>query len=947
MASSIEGYPSAASVQAGASIAFHINCSKACSVRIRVKRLGATVALDLEVAAAVVAVTPAPTPAEAYRRGCGWPVAYTLAVPADWASGLYIAELTAQVKGAPKTELFFVVRAATPGRAARILLMTPDTTVQAYNTWGGKSLYGEVGSTTLEYDLTLRARKVSFNRPIPREHYTTEYDRIKVFWRWLLSLGKYAVECCSGVDLTDYAFLSQYQLLLSVGHDEYWSREMRDNVERFVDEGGNVAFFSGNTCYWQVRFEDEHRTLVCYKSATEDPWATVDPSRATVLWAHAPVQRPPNGMMGVGGEAGSWVIPLEQRFTVAFPQHWVFAGTAQQAGTLNTFGTAGYEVDAADFELQAGIPLATRRDGTPRAFVILGYALIAGVEKPGRATLGLMRSTGCVFTAGSVDWHTQLAEANVSRMTQNVLDKLQFPLRPEWEPAGALPRDQRLTSLTGMWGDPLAEIPSGDWLYAVIDNQVQRRLALGQNLRWEPYLAGPVDKTLTALGGSSSEDAFYETNSLFCCSAEDQAIYQVKDSVHWKKLFTTPVAGCTALAIADAYVVALAAGQLYIQYWEQDWAQVPGPALTPGQPLQVKALATSFADVFVVTTEHQLFHHPLQSAEAWEAARWTLLDSDTNVDYLAAVGGRLYGFEHARHQLWTRDQTLAQAPLVATYDQTTGAFRCEALCGGGRRLSNVAREAWAAGWTHLTPFAMNQQAHLLAYNARTGAMTIVQIAEGGRAVATTSAGVWRAGWTHLVPFTLNGEAHLLVYQRRSGAMAVERLAAGGLWRSDKGTHWAKAWTHITPFTLEGQVYFWAYHRHTGQAAIEQLKPGGQGTRRVGRLRTWAKGWTQVESFTLAGQPYLFTYNARTGAVAIEQLAATGRRQTTGSAHTLGRGFSHVRPFVLGDQLFILGYQASTGFTTVNLLTDNFTVVRNCYQGNKLDAEATALCVFWA
>ena len=46
---------------------------------------------------------------------------------------------------------------------------------------------------------------------------------------------------------------------------------MRDAVEAFIAGGGNAAFFSGNTCWWQVRFEDDW-AMVCFKyRADEDP----------------------------------------------------------------------------------------------------------------------------------------------------------------------------------------------------------------------------------------------------------------------------------------------------------------------------------------------------------------------------------------------------------------------------------------------------------------------------------------------------------------------------------------------------------------------------------------------------------------------------------------------------------------------------------------------------
>ncbi|MCA9046350.1 MAG: hypothetical protein KDA69_18640, partial [Planctomycetaceae bacterium] len=96
--------------------------------------------------------------------------------------------------------------------------------------------------------------------------------------------------------------LKQYPLVLSVGHDEYWSSPMRDNLEKYIAEGGNVAFFSGNTCCWQVRSEDDGKALTSYKQ-----WYNIDPQYRTTdhrllatLWGHHLVQRPENELTGVG-----------------------------------------------------------------------------------------------------------------------------------------------------------------------------------------------------------------------------------------------------------------------------------------------------------------------------------------------------------------------------------------------------------------------------------------------------------------------------------------------------------------------------------------------------------------------------------------------------------------------------------------------------------------------
>src|ERR1700756_5764363 len=51
------------------------------------------------------------------------------------------------------------------------------------------------------------------------------------FISWLESNG-YNVDYCTDLDIhqNESGFLQNYNLLLSVGHDEYWSRDMRWNV---------------------------------------------------------------------------------------------------------------------------------------------------------------------------------------------------------------------------------------------------------------------------------------------------------------------------------------------------------------------------------------------------------------------------------------------------------------------------------------------------------------------------------------------------------------------------------------------------------------------------------------------------------------------------------------------------------------------------------------------
>jgi len=446
----IEAYASATSVCPGEAISFHVRIEPPhFFFRIDIFRKGKEERL---VDSAFRTALPFSTPANAYAIGCGWPPAYTLIIPDDWSSGVYLARLTS-VLGAT-TDVLFVVKAAAPGTNSKILFQLTVTTYQAYNNWGGKSLY-DYNSTDDNGDgKPDQSRKVSFDRPDPvgLGHFDSwEYP----FLSWLEDNG-FEVEYCTGIDLhANPNFLDNYQLLLSVGHDEYWSKEMRDNVEAFIASGGNVAFFSGNVCWWQVRFEDNNRTMVCYRFANEDPMMGVDDSRVTTKWIENPVNRRENRMTGVSFQhgAGWWNDNAGPRpavgYRVQFGQHWIFDTTDLNNG--DEFGAEnmiiGYETDAALFRINNGVPEVTGADSTPLNFIVLATADLTdwgpgGWSGPiedgedyghtGMATMGIYRNKGVVFTAATTDWsHGLIGPWNaVQQITQNILRRLNCSCPP-------------------------------------------------------------------------------------------------------------------------------------------------------------------------------------------------------------------------------------------------------------------------------------------------------------------------------------------------------------------------------------------------------------------------------------------------------------------------------------------------------------------------------------
>ena len=262
------GYTDQLSYRAGDEVTFHVS-TPAKTYDLEIARIGA--AREIVWRKQDVKGYLHATPENASTHGCGWPKDVTLRVPESWRSGYYQARLRGidSRGGEVLSTMFFVVRAPSKDTASRILLQLATNTYNAYNTWGGSCLYG--GNP--------RGRQVSFDRPYAGFSepfgFTARYSGWgrweRHFIRWAERAG-YKVDLAVNSDLELHPeILKHYRLVLSVGHDEYWSSPMRDHLESFI-RGGNAAFFSGNTSFWQVRSEDAGRTLIGWKEAfKEDP----------------------------------------------------------------------------------------------------------------------------------------------------------------------------------------------------------------------------------------------------------------------------------------------------------------------------------------------------------------------------------------------------------------------------------------------------------------------------------------------------------------------------------------------------------------------------------------------------------------------------------------------------------------------------------------------------
>ncbi|HCN31308.1 MAG TPA: hypothetical protein DIT64_21880 [Verrucomicrobiales bacterium] len=386
-------------------------------------------------------------PEDASSHGCRWPVALTLKIPADWQSGYYHVALRVRDGGGKFVQrntrtaegsCYFILRSAEPGQRTKILLQLASNTYNAYNNWGGFSVYAYNSRGNNQ------GSRVSFERPP-----ASQFSRWELpFVQWAESAG-HTLEFAANADLEFHpGMLQSYKLVLSVGHDEYWSTPMRDHLEDFIGKGGNVCFFSGNTCCWQVRAEDDGRAFTCWKqNYFQDPvFKTRDHRTLSTLWSHHLLKRPETQLTGVGFLWGGYhrshgqFMDGKAAFTVHRPEHWIFEGTGLKRG--DEFGgkdsIVGYECDGCELEWRDGLPFPTHRDGSPATFEVLGTCEARWhpddaewYEKweqgrTGAACMGVHERGGIVFTAGTTDWAHGLSggDATVTRITRNLLDRL-------------------------------------------------------------------------------------------------------------------------------------------------------------------------------------------------------------------------------------------------------------------------------------------------------------------------------------------------------------------------------------------------------------------------------------------------------------------------------------------------------------------------------------------
>lgn len=362
--------------------------------------------------------------------GCAWPLTTTIDIPQTWTPGYYGAIFPTSFGD---RWLLFVVRENVPATWSRTLVISPTNTYQAYNDFGGRAF----GPSDDPYRIT----HLSFDRPYSGESGLGRFVAWeKLFMDWMTSENR-RFEVATDTDVEDPTLLSRYDVVVIAGHSEYWTSAARQNLQQFSREGGHIAVLSGNTMWWQVRLEDNKRTIVGYKGAPYDPQIGNEDELVTTNWFTHPVNDPENRILGASFRNGGFanklndlpnnydMKPVEQRtpWRVTDAQHWILAGTNLANGSEFGREIAGLEVDGVVFNCGTnGNVLGP--DGSDEA--PLNYHILAITPaSSGWGTMGFYVNSagGGIFNAATQGWMWGLADSPIiQKITANVLDRFSF-----------------------------------------------------------------------------------------------------------------------------------------------------------------------------------------------------------------------------------------------------------------------------------------------------------------------------------------------------------------------------------------------------------------------------------------------------------------------------------------------------------------------------------------
>ncbi|HZH75190.1 MAG TPA: N,N-dimethylformamidase beta subunit family domain-containing protein [Archangium sp.] len=455
---------------------------------------------------------------------CDWKPTLELQTNAQWVRGVYLVKLVRD-DGYQRYVPFFV---RDPLPRSEVTVLIPTTTWAAYNTWGGTSLYDDKTNTTKKG----RAFQSSFDRPYYRGQGTGHLlDDEQGLIMWLEAQGlDVAYVPNEELDRTGAA-LREAKVLVMSGHDEYWTRTLRDRADKAVAEGRSILNLGANQAYWQVRLDSAadgrpRRIVTCYKGDASDPVGPKSPDR-TAKFRDLVVPRPENALLGVMFSSRWHQFPFPT--VISNAEHWAFEGTGLRNGDT-LWKANGYEQDQ-----------VVANGHSPEGMDVLAESPALSLQ--GAFGFGQMvvfrKGNAWVFSAGGVDFVKTLgtsdsADPRAARLVANVLfrmlgrpvpkDLVVLPTTPLPRPRGPFAAEVRtVAGQAGKRGDQdgaagrgllaapvaVAVLPGGGWAVAdALANKVKRVAPDGSISTLSPVrLNGPMGIAADAQGNVYVSDS--------------------------------------------------------------------------------------------------------------------------------------------------------------------------------------------------------------------------------------------------------------------------------------------------------------------------------------------------------------------------------------------------------------------------------------------------------
>ncbi|WP_239381727.1 N,N-dimethylformamidase beta subunit family domain-containing protein [Frankia sp. CIT1] len=303
----------------------------------------------------------------------------------SWPPGAYLIRLD----NSEGFQTYVPLTVRSPTMSGRVVLLAAVTTWQAYNAWGGYSLYhGPKGFAD-------RARAVSFDRPYDYGDGAADFTGNEAPVIILAEKLGLPVAYATDIDLhADPALLDGARAVVSMGHDEYYSPAMRDALTRARDRGVNLAFLGANAVFRRIRLGPTRvgpdRLETGYKIAAEDPLNGVDNAAVTANWPSPPDASPESSLTGGMYQCN----PVHADLVVRDPGHWLLAGAAVTAGSRIP-GMIGSEYDRVD-----------RAYPTPPRIEVLAHSPVVCHGRPDHSDVSYYTadSGAGVFDAGTSAW---------------------------------------------------------------------------------------------------------------------------------------------------------------------------------------------------------------------------------------------------------------------------------------------------------------------------------------------------------------------------------------------------------------------------------------------------------------------------------------------------------------------------------------------------------------